>query len=64
MEDYPGPYDDTIDGIESADSIGSRSVPAASAGKDPEGQTSRERMQANKDSRWLAKLLGFGRRAA
>lgn len=64
FEDYPGPYDDTIDGIESADSIGSRSVAAASSGKDPEGNTSRERMKRDQETRWMAKLrLGkFGRK--
>lgn len=61
FEDYPGPYDDTIDAIESADSIGSRSVEAASSGKDPEGTSSRERMQRDKEARWLSKLKGFGR---
>lgn len=64
MEDYPGPYDDTIDALESADSIGSKAVPAASAGKDPEGNTSRDRMQRDRESRWMARLRGFGRRAA
>jgi len=64
MEDHPAPYDDTIDALESADSIGSKSVPAASAGKDPEGTTSRDRMQRDRESRWLARLRGFGRRAA
>jgi predicted phage terminase large subunit-like protein len=64
FEDYPGPYDDTIDAIESADSIGSRSVAAASAGKDPEGNTSRERMQANQETRWMARIRGLGRRVA
>lgn len=63
-EDDPGPYDDTIDGIESLDSIGSRSVEAASAGKDPEGRTSRERMQVNREERWTARLMRIGRRAA
>jgi len=61
MEDYPGAFDDTIDGLESADSIGNKSIPAASAGKDPEGGNSRERMQQDKEARWLAKLKGFGR---
>ena len=64
MTDYPGPYDDTIDGIESADSIGSRSVPAASSGKDPEGETSRDRMTRDRETRWLARMRGFGRRVA
>jgi hypothetical protein len=64
--DDPAPYDDTIDGIESLDSIGSRSVEAASSGKDPEGNTSRDRMKRDQETRWLAKLrLGrFGRKAA
>ncbi len=64
FEDYPGPYDDTIDAIESADSIGSRSVAAASSGKDPEGNTSRDRMKRDQEGRWMAKIRGFGRRAA
>jgi predicted phage terminase large subunit-like protein len=64
FEDYPGPYDDTIDAIESADSIGSRSVAAASGGKDPEGATSRDRMQADRESRWAARFRGLRRRAA
>lgn len=67
MEDYPGPYDDTIDAIESVDSIGSRSVPAGMAGKDPEGKTAKERMQADREGRLLARVrfgrLGFGRAA-
>jgi predicted phage terminase large subunit-like protein len=62
FEDFPaGSYDDTIDAIESLDEIASKSVPAASAGKDPEGGNSRERMQADKEARWLAKIKGFGR---
>jgi hypothetical protein len=63
-EDDPGPYDDVIDGIESLDSIGSRTVEAASAGKDPEGKTSRERMQKDRENRWLAKLKGIRMRRA
>ncbi|MGA9769298.1 MAG: hypothetical protein WBV94_09675 [Blastocatellia bacterium] len=64
FEDYPGPYDDTIDAIESADSLGSRSVAAASSGKDPQGGNSRERMKRDQEGRWMARLRGFGRRAA
>lgn len=65
FEDFPaGSFDDTIDAIESLDSIGSLSVPAASASRDPEGQTSRDRLQGDRESRWMAKLRGFGRRAA
>jgi predicted phage terminase large subunit-like protein len=62
--DYPGPYDDTIDAIESADSIGSRSVAAASAGKDPEGGTARDRMHRERESRMLGRMRGLFRRAA
>ena len=65
FEDFPaGSYDDTIDAIESVDSIGAMSVPAASAGKDPDGQTSRDRLAADKENRWLARLKGIARRAA
>ncbi|HKQ06617.1 MAG TPA: hypothetical protein VJ464_15900 [Blastocatellia bacterium] len=61
MQDYPGPYDDTIDALESADSIGNKSVAAASAGKDPEGNTSRERMQRDREARRMAQLMGIRR---
>jgi len=64
MEDYPGAYDDTIDAIESADAIGSRSVPAASLGVDPEGTTSRDRLQAGREARWTSRILGIQKRAA
>jgi hypothetical protein len=64
--DYPGAFDDTIDAIETADDIGCSGVEAAGGGNDPEGETSRERMQADKENRWMARLRGIGswRRAA
>jgi len=66
MEDYPGAYDDTIDGIESADAIGNQSVPAASASKDPDGETSRDRLKVQQETRRMAAIKGLRkfRRAA
>ncbi|MEK6323603.1 MAG: hypothetical protein AABN33_18335 [Acidobacteriota bacterium] len=64
MEDYPGAYDDTIDAIESADAIGSRTVTAASGGKDPEGETSRDRARKEREERTFARMRGLGRRKA
>lgn len=64
MEDYPGAYDDTIDAIESADAIGSRTVAAASGGKDPEGETSRDRVAKEREARMWAQRRGLARRRA
>lgn len=65
FEDFPaGSYDDTIDAIETLDAIATASVEAASCGKDEAGETSRDRLQADRESRWTARLMGFGKRAA
>lgn len=58
-DDGSGSYDDTIDAIETADAIANKSVAAASSGKDPKGETSRDRMQRDRESRWMAKIRGL-----
>lgn len=64
MEDYPGPFDDTIDAIESADSVLSKSVEAASGGIDPPGKDARERAQAGREERFMSRILGIRKMAA
>lgn len=55
----PGAFDDTIDANESADSIADIRVDAACAGVDPEGGTSRDRLQQAREDRWTARLMGM-----
>jgi hypothetical protein len=61
MEDYPGAYDDTIDAIETLDAIGCKSVPAASSGKDPDGETSRDRVRIERETRQWLQMRGLAR---
>jgi predicted phage terminase large subunit-like protein len=65
FEDFPAAAnDDTIDAIESLDSVAFTSVEAAGGGTDPEGETARDRAKIEQEKRFLSRLRSFGRRRA